>query len=109
MKKTIITLMLLLCGAAMYASEPVITDSVKVERKVLRDGNTFKYEETTRNNTVSCTETEYEWQEKESDKYVTYKIWITPKGKAFILKTSKKTGNQYRKYLPDYVYQQIKK
>ena len=29
-----------------------------------------------------------------------YPIWVSSKGKHFIIKVSKKTGNEYRKYLP---------
>lgn len=34
-------------------------------------------------------------------KGVSYPIYLSPKGKAFIIKVSKKTGKEYRQYLPE--------
>ena len=41
-------------------------------------------------------ETMYTWQDKEGK---SYKIYISKNGRAFVKVTSKKTGNEYNKYL----------
>lgn len=35
------------------------------------------------------------------DKTGTYPVWLSKTGKAYIKKTSKKTGKEYRQYLPE--------
>lgn len=41
-------------------------------------------------------ETKYTWQDKEGK---SHKIYLSKNGKAFVKVTSKKTGNEYNKYL----------
>lgn len=41
--------------------------------------------------------TDYVFVEKDGQ---AYPVWVSSKGKYFIIKVSKKTGNEYRKYLP---------
>ena len=43
-------------------------------------------------------ETKYTWQDKEGK---SHKIYLSKNGKAFIKVTSKKTGNEYNKYLDE--------
>lgn len=43
-------------------------------------------------------ETKYTWQDKEGKQH---KIYLSKSGKAFIKVTSKKTSNQYNKYLDE--------
>ena len=43
-------------------------------------------------------ETKYTWQDKEGK---THKIYLSKNGKAFVKVTSKKTGNEYNKYLDE--------
>lgn len=48
--------------------------------------------------------TDYTWQYKG----VSYPIYLSSRGKAYIYKTSKKTGKKYKYYLPDNVALVIK-
>ena len=43
-------------------------------------------------------ETKYTWQDKEGK---THKIYLSKNGRAFVKVTSKKTGNEYNKYLDE--------
>ena len=43
-------------------------------------------------------ETKYTWQDKESK---SHKIYLSKSGRAFVKVTSKKTGNEYNKYLDE--------
>lgn len=43
-------------------------------------------------------ETMYTWQDREGK---SYKIYLSKSGKAFVKVTSKKTGNEYNKYLDE--------
>lgn len=71
--------------------------------EVKRNGDTFKVEQTS---TASQGEkTKYTWEDKEGNKYP---IYITKKGACYILRTSKKTGKEYKYYLPKEIQSQIK-
>lgn len=71
--------------------------------EVKRNGDTFKVEQTS---TASQGEkTKYTWEDKEGK---TYPIYITKKGACYILRTSKKTGKEYKYYLPKEIQAQIK-
>ena len=69
-----------------------------------QEGTTF-VQTTSKSNSSKATKTEYTW-EKDG---VKYPIYISSKGKAYIIKTSKKTGKEYKQYLPDTVAETIKK
>lgn len=71
---------------------------------VVRDGDTFKVEKTTSVN--QDTKTEYTWEDREGNKYP---IFITKKGACYILRTSKKTGKEYKYYLPKNIQETIRK
>lgn len=71
---------------------------------VVRDGDTFKVERTTSVN--QDTKTKYTWEDKEGNKYP---IYITKKGACYVLRTSKKTGKEYKYYLPKDIQEAIKK
>ena len=91
MKHLIIILALLLGSFTGYA-------------EVTREGDTFKVEKTA--TTSSDTQTKYTWQDKEGNKYP---IYITKKGACYVLRTSKKTGKEYKYYLPKNIQEAIKK
>ena len=78
--------------------------SVTGYANVVRDGDTFKVEKTTSVN--KDTKTEYTWEDREGNKYP---IFITKKGACYILRTSKKTGKEYKYYLPKDIQETIKK
>lgn len=71
---------------------------------VVRNGDTFKVEKTTSVN--KDTKTKYTWEDREGNKYP---IFITKKGACYILRTSKKTGKEYKYYLPKDIQETIKK
>lgn len=49
--------------------------------------------------------TKYTWEKGG----VKYPIYLSAKGKVYIIRTSKKTGKEYKQYLPDTVAETIKK
>lgn len=71
---------------------------------VVRDGNTFKSESVS--TASQDTETKYEWQDKEGNKYP---IYITKKGACYVKRISKKTGKEYKYYLPKDIQAEIQK
>lgn len=79
-----------------------LTLSVASYADVVRDGDTFKVERTTSVN--QGTETKYKWQDKEGNEYP---IYITKKGACYVIRVSKKTGKEYKYYLPKEVQEQI--
>ena len=91
MKHLIIILALLLGSFTGYAG-------------VTREGDTFKVEKTA--TTSSNTQTKYTWQDKEGNKYP---IFITKKGACYVKRVSKKTGKEYKYYLPKDIQETIKK
>lgn len=69
--------------------------SVASYADVVRDGDNFKVEKTTSVN--KDTKTKYTWEDKDGNKYPVY---ITKRGACYIIRTSKKTGKEYKYYLP---------
>lgn len=66
-------------------------------QNVVRKGNVFiEQPDTTKKSNAQ--KTEYTYQDKDGNKYT---IYVSKNGKYFIVKKSKKTGNEYRKYLKD--------
>lgn len=74
---------------------------ITVNAEVKREGDTFKVEQTTKE---SDTKTKYTWEDKKGNKYP---IFITKRGSCYILRTSKKTGKEYKQYLPKETQAQI--
>ena len=70
---------------------------------IVRDGDTFKVETTSVN---KDTKTKYTWEDKEGNKYP---IYITKKGACYVLRVSKKTGKEYKYYLPKDIQETIKR
>lgn len=81
----------------------VLTMSVIGYADIVRDGDTFKVETTSVN---KDTKTKYTWKDKEGNKYP---IYITKKGACYVLRVSKKTGKEYKYYLPKDIQETIKK
>lgn len=71
--------------------------------EVTRQGDTFKVEKSA--SISNDTQTKYTWEDKEGDKYP---IFITKKGACYVKRISKKTGKEYKYYLPKDVQAQIK-
>lgn len=74
---------------------------ITVNAEVKREGDTFKVEQSTKE---SDTKTKYTWEDKQGNKYP---IFITKRGSCYILRTSKKTGKEYKQYLPKETQAQI--
>lgn len=77
--------------------------SINIHAEVKREGNTFKVEQTTKE---SDTKTQYTWVDKDGN---VYPVFITKKGACYVLRTSKKTGKEYKYYLPKDIQETIKK
>ena len=75
---------------------------INIHAEVKREGDTFKTEQTANNGT----QTKYTWEDKEGNKYP---IFITKKGACYVIRVSKKTGKEYKYYLPKDIQETIKK
>ena len=86
MKKIII-------AAIMLLSLNVGIQAQSVQKK----GNNFT-QVTNKKSSGKETKTQYTYTDS---KGVVYPVWLSSTGKAFIKKVSKKTGKEYRQYLPE--------
>lgn len=77
---------------------------VAANAEVKREVDTFKVEQTS--SKVNDTKTKYTWEDKEGNKYP---IFITKRGACYIIRVSKKTGKEYKYYLPKEIQLQIAK
>ena len=67
-------------------------------QNVVRKGNTFIEQPTDTVSRPKAKKTDYVYVEKDGQ---AYPVWVSSKGKYFIIKVSKKSGKEYRKYLPE--------
>lgn len=65
------------------------------------EGNTFTKVQVSKQDT----KTEYTWKDKKGNEYP---IYLSSRGKAYIIRISKNTGKEYKQYLPE-VTEQLKK
>lgn len=70
---------------------------------VVRHGNTFLVETASVN---QDTQTQFTWQDKDGN---IYPIYITKKCACYVIKVSRKTGKEYKYYLPKDVQEAIRK
>ena len=70
--------------------------------EIVRTGNTFSVEQTAQ----ADVQTPYTWKDKDGK---TYPIFITRKGACYVKRISKKTGKEYKYYLPKEVQEAVKK
>ena len=84
MKKIILFAGLMLACCVMSAQE------------YKRNGKEFSIVKQEKSNSADIL-TGYTWKDSKGD---VYDIYISKKGSCYIIKTSKKTGKQYRQYLP---------
>ena len=66
-------------------------------QSVQRQGNTFT-QVTNKKATAKETKTQYTYKDS---KGVEYPVYLSSTGKAFIKKVSKKTGKEYKQYVPE--------
>lgn len=90
MKKFLIVLVVLIIGAVG-----------QIEAKIVRNGNTFSTEQTSQD-----IQTYLMWQDKDG---IVYPIYITKSGSCYVKRISKKTGKEYKYYLPKEVQEQVRK
>lgn len=74
-----------------------MNNSSTYAQSVQRQGNTFT-QVSNKKSTGKETLTEYTYKDS---KGVEYPVYLSSTGKAFIKKVSKKTGKEYRQYLPE--------
>ena len=67
-------------------------------QNVVRKGNIFIEQPTDTASRPKAKKTDYVYVEKDGQ---AYPVWVSSKGKYFIIKVSKRTGKEYRKYLPE--------
>lgn len=91
MKKFLIALVVLIIGAVG-----------QINAEVVRNGNTFETVQTSQTDV----QTPYTWKDKDGK---TYPIYISKKGACYIKRISKKTGKEYKCYLPKETQEQIRK
>ena len=89
MKKLILAVTLML--ATSFTSTLFAQDSTKTEPKYKMENDIIKTTQTVFTDSL----TTYQYQEKDA----LVPVYKTAKGKYYISKVSKKTGNYYRKYL----------
>lgn len=70
--------------------------SCSVNAEIIRDGNNFKVEQTTNNDKLT------RYTDSKG-----YPVYVSSTGKFFVWKTSKKTGKEYKYYLPKEVQEQM--
>ena len=96
MKTFIISILLFFC-----------TFTTVFAQNYTQKGTTFI--ENTSNSTLKrgkSIETKYTWQDKEGK---SHKIYLSKNGRAFVKVTSKKTGNEYNKYLDEEIALKLSK
>lgn len=81
----------------------VLSMSIASYAGVVRHGDTFLVETTSVN---QDTQTKYTWQDKDGN---IYPIYITKKCACYVIKVSKKTGKEYKYYLPKEIQETIRK
>ena len=85
MKKLFIMLALVFMAGASNVSA----------QDVKRQGNMFVQQQSS---TSTATKTKYTFKAKDGK---VYPIYLSKNGKAFIIRVSKKTGKEYKQYLPE--------
>ena len=84
---------MILCISMMLAFS-VVTNA----QSVVREGKTFTQVTNQKKTAGKETPTDYKYVDSKGEVYV---VMLSSTGKAFIWKTSKKTGKAYKQYLPE--------
>ena len=66
--------------------------------RLIREGDSFRTEKAARTTRRDSTATKYTFTDSKGQ---TYKVYLSKTGKAFIPRTSAKTGKYYRQYKPE--------
>lgn len=101
MKKLIILVTFIISAIAsnnLFAQNATISSTGEVQRS----GNTFIA--SSKSSKGNAQQTQYTWKDS---KDVEYPIYISASGSCYVIKTSKKTGKEYKSYLPKEVSAEI--
>jgi uncharacterized protein YxeA len=90
---------LALVALAFMVGAPIFAQDVK------REGNTFVQVQSDKVSLKNDTKTQYTYKAKDGKEYP---IYLSKNGKAFIVRVSKKSGKEYKQYLPQ-VTEQLSK
>ena len=93
MKKFVLSMVTLLTGAIIVSGQNVV-----------RNGKEYSVTQTQKSS-GTYKKTGYTWKDKSGD---VYDIYISSKGACFIIRISKKTGKEYRQYLPKEIQNEIR-
>lgn len=80
-----------------------VNNSNTYAQSVKREGTTFVVSSSRKS--AEATKTKYTWKVGNTE----YPIYISPSGSCYIIKTSKKSGKEYKQYLPKEVCATIAK
>ena len=69
-----------------------------------REGNVFASTERTSTSKAQDTLTPFTWKDSKGNQYP---IYVTPRKKCYVIRTSAKTGKNYKQYLPKEVTDEI--
>ena len=102
MKKFLIFLIIMGMTGTTCVAMTSKARSASEAHEVVRNGNTFETVQTSQTDV----QTPYTWKDKDGK---TYPIYISKKGACYIKRISKKTGKEYKYYLPKETQEQIRK
>lgn len=94
MRKVIACIILMLTLALPSMSQEIAKDT----NKIMREGNVFRTNKVSNGRQSQEVKTTYKYEDAKGN---SYDIYLSGSGKAFIKKVSKKTGKEYRQYLPE--------
>lgn len=82
----------------------VILLGIIANAQVVKEGNTFTQTKTEKVTKVKKTQYTYK-----DSKGIEYPIYTSSRGSLYVIKVSKKTGKEYKYYLPKDIQEEIKK
>lgn len=82
----------------------VILLGIIANAQVVKEGNTFTQTKTEK--VTEAKKTQFTYQDNKRNKYP---IYVSSRGSLYVIKVSKKTGKEYKYYLPKEVQEEIKK
>lgn len=94
MKKFMLCILMMLTLALPSMGQEVPQDTTKYVLK----GTTFRSNDSVSNSKTEETKTKYTYEDKKGQ---VYPVYLSKTGKAFVWRKSKKTGRDYRQYLPE--------
>jgi hypothetical protein len=96
--KKFILLAIMAFTLALPSMSQEVAKSKSDTATVIREGNVFRANKVSNGRQSKETKTNYEYEDSKGE---THPIYLSSTGKAFIKVISKKTGKEYRRYLPE--------